>query len=166
MARSDMFLTATGKRTGVIVGESNDKHFAKAIDVVGWSWGMTAPTAVGGAQRTGRTLMQDLKITKRVDKSSTALMSVMKNNEIMSTCALSVRKAGGPASAVPYFVLTLTDARIISYEVANDIGEGGEPTLTEHLSITFTQVTIDHKVQSEAGAELGTSSFTGEVAPA
>ena len=163
MARSDMFFKATGQRTGEIVGESDDKRFTNQIEIVDWSWGMTAPSAVGGA-RTGRTLMSELKLVKRVDKASTALMSVMKTNELLTTAVLSVRKAGGH-SPLPYVVMTLTQARITAYEVQSDISESGGPTLTEHVSLAFKSVTIDHTVQSATGASLGASSFTGEAAP-
>ena len=163
MARCDMFFKATGQRTGEIVGESSDKRLPNQIDIVDWSWGMSAPSAVGGS-RTGRTLMSELKLVKRVDKASTALMSVMKNNELLSTAVLSVRKAGGQAP-LPYYVMTLTDARIFAYEIQSDVNESGGPVLTEHLSLAFKAVTIDYTVQSESGASLGASSFTGEAAP-
>ena len=101
MARSDMFLKVTGQRTGEILGESNDKVFANQIDVQDWSWGMTAPTAIGG-QRTGRVQIQELKIVKGVDRASTALMAVMNTNETLTTAVLTVRKAGGVSSALPY----------------------------------------------------------------
>ena len=158
-----MFFKATGQRTGEIVGESSDKRFAKQIDIVGWSWGMSAPSAVGG-QRTGRTLMNELTLVKRVDKASTALMSVMKSNELLTTAVLSVRKAGGQ-SPLPYYLMTLSQARITAYAVQSDTGDDGGPVLTESLSLAFKSVTIDYTVQSEAGGSLGSSSFTGDAAP-
>jgi type VI secretion system secreted protein Hcp len=163
MVRFDMFFKATGQRSGEIVGESSDKQFPRQIDVVGWSWGMTAPTAVG-SERTGRTLMREVKLVKRVDKASTSLMSVMKNNEILTTAVLSVRKAGGHA-ALPYFVMTLTDARVIGYEVQSGYSEDGAPVLTEDIALAFRVVKIDHQVQSESGGSLGVSSFEGQSVP-
>jgi type VI secretion system secreted protein Hcp len=163
MARSDMFFKATGQRTGEIVGESSDKRFTNQIDVIDWNWGMTAPSAVGGA-RTGRTQFADLKLVKRVDKASTALMAVMKNNELLTTAVLSVRKAGG-TNPLPYLVVTLSNARLVGYSVESDISESGAPVLTENWSLTFKTIQIDHTVQSDAGASLGGSSFTGDAAP-
>ena len=163
MARSDMFFKATGQRTGVIAGESTDKTFANQIDVVDWSWGMTAPSAVGGT-RTARTQLSDLKLVKRVDKASTAMMQGLNNNELLTSAVLSVRKAGG-SNPAPYLVITLTNARFTSYSVESDIGETGAPVLTENWSLSFKSIQIDHTVQSEAGASLGGSSFTGEAAP-
>lgn len=161
MARSDMFLKATGQRTGEIVGESNDKSFPNQIDVIDWSWGMSAPSAVTG-QRTGRVLLRELKIVKAVDKSSTALMSVMNTNELLTTVVLSVRKAGG-ASPLPYFVMTLTKARVVDYAVQSDVGPTGAPTLTEHLALSFRSVTVDYTLQGTAGGSQGGSSFTAET---
>jgi len=163
MTRSDMFLKATGQRTGEIVGESSDKRFPNQIDVIDWSWGMTAPTAVGGS-RTGRVLMDELKIVKRVDKASTALMAVMNTNEVLTTAVLSVRKSGG-SLPLPYFVMTLSLARINGYQVQSDVDSSGSPTLTEHLTLTFKSVNIDYTSQGTTGGSMGASSFAAEAAP-
>ncbi len=164
MARSDMFLKATGQRTGAILGEANDKTFVNQIDVVDWSWGMTAPSTLGG-QRTGRVQLSELKIVKRVDRASTALMSVLNANEIMPTAVLTVRKSGGVGQVLPYFILTLTDARINTYNVNSTIGEDGAPLLLEHISLTFKKITVDYTPQTAAGGAAGASSFTGEAGP-
>lgn len=163
MARADMFLKATGQRTGEILGESRDRNFTNQIEVVDWSWGMSAPSAVGG-QRAGRTLLKEIRLVKRVDKASTALMSVLKSNELLSTAVLSVRKAGGSAP-LPYFVLTLDQARITAYDVQSVVDEDGAPVLTEVLNFAFKRISIAHTVQNAEGASLGASSFTGETAP-
>jgi type VI secretion system secreted protein Hcp len=157
MARSDMFFKATGQRSGEITGESNDKEFANQIDVVDWSWSMTAPSAVGGA-RTGRVLMGELKLVKRADRASTALMSVMSTNELLKTAVLSVRKAGG--THLPYFVVSLTEARIVAFNVQSDIGSDGAPVLTENLSLAYKEISIDYTLQTEKGAAKSTSNFT------
>src|SRR5262245_4875892 len=105
-----MFFKATAQRSGEIVGEANDKSFTNQIDIVDWSWGMTAPMAMGGA-RSGRVTLNELRLVKRVDKSSTALMSVMNTNDAITTATLTVRKAGG-TTPLPYFLVKLKQARI------------------------------------------------------
>jgi type VI secretion system secreted protein Hcp len=165
VARSDMFLKAIGKKTGEIFGESNDKTFAKQMDVVDWSWGMQAPSAVGSFQRTGRVAMSELKVIKRVDKASTALMATMSNNEILSSAVLTVRKAGG-VNSVAYVVVTLTNARINDYRVQADIEPDGAPTLTEHFGLAFETISFDYSLQSTAGAVESSSNFTGQAGPA
>ncbi len=163
MARSDMFLKAVGQRTGEIAGESNDKHFRNQIDVVDWSWGMSAPSAVGG-QRTGRTLMKEVVVHKRADKASTSLMMVMRNNELLTSVVLSVRKSGGTAS-LPYWVMTLQNARINAYDVESSIDVDGSPMLREIVTFAFRTVSIDYTVQSATGGAVGSSNFNGDSGP-
>lgn len=163
MARSDMFFKATAQRSGEVVGEANDKAFVNQIDIVDWSWGMSAPTAIGGV-RAGRVTLNELRLVKRVDKSSTSLMSVMNTNDVLTTATLTVRKAGG-ATPLPYFVVKLTQARINAYSVHSQIGEDGSPVLMENLSLTFKQIQIDYTPQAGTGIGGGASSFTGTTGP-
>ena len=160
MARSDMFFKATGQRSGEIIGESIDKEFTNQIDIVDWSWGMTAPSAVGGA-RTSRVLLGELKLVKRADRASTALMSVMVTNESLTTAVLSVRKAGG--TQMPYFVVSLKDARVIGFNVQSDLSPDGAAVLTEHLSLAYKEISIDYTMQTDKGLAKATSNFTGQA---
>lgn len=158
-----MFFKATAQRSGEIVGEANDKAFTNQIDIVDWSWGMSAPTAMGG-QRAGRVTLNELRLVKRVDKASTALMSVMNTNDAITSATLTVRKAGG-AAPLPYFVVKLKQARINSYSVHSQIGEDGAPVLMENVALTFKEITIDYTPQSGTGIGGGASSFTGQTGP-
>lgn len=164
MPRSDMFLKAVGQRTGAITGESTDRRFAGQIDVVDWSWGMSAPSAVNG-QRSGRLLIKELTLVKRADRASTALMSVMRNNEMLSTAVLSVRKAGG-ADPLPYMTITLDKARIVAFDVQSDITLEGAPTLTERIGLHFLSMTVDYVPQDASGAGGGASSVVIDNNPA
>jgi type VI secretion system secreted protein Hcp len=163
VARSDMFLKATGQRSGAINGEADDKSFANQIEILDWSWGMSSPSAVGG-QPAGRVAMKELRIVKKADKASTALMSVMSTNELLPKVELTVRKAGGN-SPLPYFVVKLEQARINGYDVHSGIGVDGGPALTEQISFTFKTITIDYTLQSSTGSAVGASSFTGQSGP-
>jgi type VI secretion system secreted protein Hcp len=143
MARSDMFFKASGQKTGPIKGSTSDKAFADQIDVVDWSWGMTAPTAVSG-QRAGSVALSHLKLVKRVDKATTALMSVMRMNELLTLAELSVRKPGATGQDT-YFKVKLEKARITAYHVESDIDDAGVPTLTERLELTFVSGSFEYQ---------------------
>ena len=159
-----MFLKATAQRSGALGGESSDKNFPGQIDVVDWSWGMSAPSTVGG-QRTGRTSLDELRIVKRVDKASTALMAVLNTNDILTTAVLTVRKSGGHNQSLVYFTLTLEKARITSYQVSSSDDGDGAPMLMEHIGMSFKAITIDYTPQAGTGGATGTSSFTGQAGP-
>lgn len=163
MARSDMFLKVVGQRSGEISGESRDKTHLNQIDILDWSWGMSAPSAVGG-QRTGRTQMKEVTIYKRVDKASTSLMIVMSTNELLTTVELAVRKSGGQAS-LPYWVMKLEKSRVNGYDVETTIDVDGAPILRECLKLTFRSVSIDYTAQNNTGGGSGGSNFSGDAGP-
>lgn len=157
MAKGDMFLLVEGKKTGVIKGESVDKARAGEIDITGWSWGMESQSAMGGSGSGLKTSLSQLRISKMVDRASTALMSVMRNAEVIKRAVLTVRKAGG--LHIDYFTLTIEGGRITSHEV----GASGGSELVEQLSIAFEKIEVEYFEQDEKGARRGGSSFTTEV---
>jgi type VI secretion system secreted protein Hcp len=157
MANGDMFLSVDGQRTGPIKGGSIDTKRAGEIDVLGFSWGMKAPSSVGGTSAKGRRSLLELRITKGIDSASTALMSVMSTNELVKKAVLTVRKAGG--EQIDYFSITIERGRITSLEV----GAQGSPAITEELSIAFEKITVDYFGQDPKGGRKGGSTFTDEV---
>jgi type VI secretion system secreted protein Hcp len=163
MPRSDMFFKATGQRSGEIHGESNDRRFAGQIEIVEWRWGMSSPTAVTGQAR-GRTLVKELTLVKRVDRASTALMSVMRTNELLGTAELSVRKAGG-TDPLPYFIIRLERARIVAFDIESAFDPDGAPTLTERLSLTFQHLAAEYVPQAGAGTGGGGSEVVIDNSP-
>ena len=83
MAKADMFLRLEGKQTGVVKGESNAPDHPDEIEITDWSWGMSGSGALGGAGAGVRTTLSEIKFGKGTDKSTTALMSVMRANDLI-----------------------------------------------------------------------------------
>ena len=67
----DMFLKIDGLK-----GESADDAHAGEIDVLAFSWGMSQSGSmhIGGGGGSGKVNVQDMSITKYLDKASTVLM--------------------------------------------------------------------------------------------
>ena len=157
MAKGDMFLLIDGQKTGTVKGESSDKVYPGQIDVLGWSWGMSSSSAMGGSGEGLKTSLSELRISKAVDSASTPLMSVMRNGELIKKAVLTVRKAGGVQ--IDYFTLTIERGRITSYEVGGQFS----PELSEQLSIAFEKIEVQYFAQDEKGARKGGSMFNTEV---
>ncbi len=66
----DIFLKLDG-----IKGESQDNKYKDEIDVLAWSWGaaQSGTTHGGSGSGSGKVSVQDLSITKYIDKSSPTL---------------------------------------------------------------------------------------------
>ena len=92
MARGDMFLKIETAKQGAIKGESQDGAHKNEIDVVSWSWGMQAHTSLGAAGNAPKATVSELDILKRVDSASTALMSALRNNDLVKKAILIVHK--------------------------------------------------------------------------
>jgi len=87
----DMFI-----KIGDVKGESKDKTHGDEIDVLAWSWGMSQSGSmhVGGGGGAGKVNIQDLSLTKYVDKSSPNLMMACSSGKHYPEAKLTIRKGG------------------------------------------------------------------------
>lgn len=155
MAQRDMFLRIEGSRQGLVRGESLDKSHLGEIDVMSWSWGMDSPGDAFGLP-TGRTNMELLRVSKRVDSATTALMSALRNNEVIRKAVLTVRKAGDEALA--YLTITVENVRLVHQRVMG--GEGADSSiLSEEIALSFQKVTVEYVPQVRTGGGRGTHTF-------
>lgn len=152
----DMFFKVKGAKHGDIQGEAQDQKHKNEIEVLGWSWGMQGKSALGGGTATGKATMRELRIVKRVDKASTALMSALRTNEPIKEGVLTLRKAGG--SKLEYLKITIQDGRVMSMDVeAGD--NAGSSTLLERVSFSFNKINVEYTAQGGDGLPQGASTF-------
>jgi type VI secretion system secreted protein Hcp len=148
----DMFLMVKGAKHGLIKGEAHDGDHKEEIEVLSWSWGMQARPSLGGGGASGKATVNDLKIVKKVDSASTALMQALRTNEVIQKAVLTLRKAGD--SPLEYLKITIEQGRVTALTVeAGDSGGGSE--LLEHLSFSFNKITVDYVPQGKDGYAKG-----------
>lgn len=154
-----MFLSVSGAKSGAIAGEAQDSTHKNEIEVLGWSWGMQGKQSLGGGSgATGRATIRELRVTKNVDKSSTALMSALRNNESVKA-KLTVRKSG--KGQLEYLVIEITDGRVLSLDIqAGDASNGR--ALVEQVSFTFNTITVSYTPQGPDGQALGGTMYHDE----
>jgi type VI secretion system secreted protein Hcp len=155
----DIFLSVKGAKSGVIKGESQDSTHTNEIDVLSWSWGMQARPTLGGGVATGKAIVQDLKVIKRVDSASTPLMSALRSNEMISKAVLTQRKAG--KAQLEFLKVTIEGGRVTGLTIeAGD--KDGSPELFEHLSFSFNKITVEYVPQGKDGLGRGAMLYTDE----
>jgi type VI secretion system secreted protein Hcp len=161
MANGDMFLKLDSATSGAIKGESKDLSHPDEIDIVGWSWGMQQPSAMGaGGAATGRRTLDALTIVKHVDRASTALMSCLSRNDTVKKAVLTVRKASGDMP-IDYFKIKLEKGRISSIKLETD-PEDTQKVL-ERVVISYQKIEIEYAGQSEKGATQASSTFIDSI---
>ena len=135
-AAVDIFLQIDG-----IQGESADAKFKGASEVLAWSW-VEVSTANGK-----KGCIEDMHITKFVDKASPALITNASTGALASKAVLSVRKAGeGP---VTFLIITMNGVRVSSYQVAGSSGAG---TVAENLALSFETMSGEYRAQKPDGS--------------
>jgi type VI secretion system secreted protein Hcp len=151
-----MFLSVNGAKHGQISGESQDDGHKNEIEVLSWSWGMQGKASLATGLATGKATMRELRVTKRVDKSSTALMSALRSNEVIKKAVLTLRKVG--KKPLEYLKITIEDGRLMSLEIeAGDTTNS--PALFERLSFSFNKISVEYTPQGPDGNPLGSTSF-------
>jgi len=144
----DMYLMVKGARTGVIKGESQDEGHKGEINVLSWSWGMAAKVSLGGGLATGKASIHDLKIVKRIDSASTALMAALRTNEPIQKAVLTLRKAG--KTQLEFLKITIERGRVLSLTIAGGDEQGGHGVV-EHIAFSFNQISVEYTPQGKDG---------------
>ena len=148
-----------GSRSGLIKGESQDSVHGNEIAIVSWTWGMQARAALGGGGATGKATVHELKVVKKVDSASTALMSALRSNELITKAVLTQRKAGkGP---LEFLKVTIEQGRVMSLTIeAGD--RSSSPDVFEQVSFSFNKITVEYVPQGKDGQATGAMMYTDE----
>ena len=159
----EMYLALTGPN-GSISGDVVAKGIEGQIDIDSWSWGASLTEAaanssaqVGGRTATNRTELGDLALSKKLDRSSTALMSASAGLTKLPKAVITLLHRVHQSLKL---TVTLEGVRIKTYKL--DVSEGERSVeLTENLVLSADVVRIDYKPRTEAGGNRGTA--TGAV---
>lgn len=132
-----------------IKGESVDDKHKTEVDVLAWSWGASqaGTTHMGAGGGAGKVNVQDVSITKYIDRSSPVLLNHVCTGAHIAKCVLTVRKAGG--KALEYYKLTMEDVIVTSLSTG---GSGGEDRLTENISLNFAKYSLEYVPQKKDGS--------------
>jgi type VI secretion system secreted protein Hcp len=157
---ADIYLHVQTKKAGKVKGEVTVAGHADDIQLLGWSWGAMASSAIGSTQATGRRSYTNLTVAKRIDSASTPLLSALATNDEVKEAKLTMRKAGG--TALNYYTMTLKGARVVGIDVTVDVrGEA-----TEMVSFAFTKIEVVYTPQQRVGLGGGATTFADEILPA
>jgi type VI secretion system secreted protein Hcp len=147
-------------KLGDIKGESQDEKHKEEIDVLAWSWGMSnaGSAHVGGGAGTGKVNVQDLSITKYIDKASPNLSMACATGKHFPKALLTVRKAG--ETPLEYVKLEMEDIVVTSVTTG---GSGGEDRLSENVTLNFAKFKQIYAEQAKAGGKANEVEFAYDM---
>jgi type VI secretion system secreted protein Hcp len=102
---------------------------------------------MGGGGGAGKVSINDLTLTKYIDKSTTNLFLACCNGKHYKDAKLIVRKAG--EKPVEYLKITMTDVLVTNVSQG---GSGGEDRLVENVSLNFAKVKVEYTGQKQDGS--------------
>jgi type VI secretion system secreted protein Hcp len=151
----DMFLVLDG-----VKGESLDHKYKGMIDVLAWSWGLSnsGSAHMGAGAGTGKVNIQDISVTKYVDKASPDLMFACASGKHLASAKLVVRKAG--ETPLEYILINLENILISAISTG---GGKGEERLTENVTLNFAKCKVEYWTQGVKGAKGENGNFTWDI---
>lgn len=144
----DMFLKIDG-----VDGEAQDDHgHSKEIVIEGWTWGMsqsgTTHVAQGGGS--GKVSVQDITVTKFIDKSTPNLITACCVGKHFKEATITVRKAG--EKPVEYVVIKMKDVLVTNISTG---GNGGDDRISETVTLNFAEFDYTYLPQKTDGSADG-----------
>jgi len=145
-----------------VEGESVIAGHEGEIDVSSWGWGMTQSgsmhIATGGG--TGKVSVQDIHVSKKVDKASPILMKHCCSGQHFDKATLFIFKAGGDQ---PVQYLTIKMDKVLISSVQHG-GHDGDDTINESISLNFSKHELEYKPQTVTGVESAGVRHTWDIA--
>jgi type VI secretion system secreted protein Hcp len=157
-----MFFKVKGAKSGQINGEAEDQAHKNEIEVLAWSWGMQGKPILAGGVASGKATIRELRITKRVDKASTALMAALRTNEEIKEAILTLRKSG--KKPLEYLIIKIENGRVMSIDLeAGDVSNSA--ALFERVSLSFNKISVQYTPQGPDGGAQGATTFEDQWTP-
>jgi len=130
-------------------GESKIAGHEDEIDILAMNWGMSnaGTMSVGGGGGSGKVDIQDLSLTKYIDKSTPSLMRSCCSGEHFTEAILTVRKSGG--EALEYLVITMEKVFVTSLTTG---GSGDQDRVTENVTLNFAKFKSSYTPQKDDGS--------------
>jgi type VI secretion system secreted protein Hcp len=152
----DMFLEIKG-----VAGESKDKVHKGKIDVLAFSIGVSQSASfhMGGGGGGGKCNVQDMSITKPVDKSSPELFLRCCTGKHFDEATLTIRKAGD--TPLEYEIYKMTKVIIANVSKGASAQSDG---LTEQISLNFAKLYYKYTEQSATGGVESAPDMTFDIA--
>jgi type VI secretion system secreted protein Hcp len=138
----DYFLKLDG-----IPGESLDAKHKGEIDVLAFSWGVSAAKAAGsgGGGGAGKAVFDDLLVVAHTSKASPLLWQACASGKHLKSAVLTCRRAA--KSPVEFLKITLSDVVIASYELD---GSDEEPPL-DQIGLAYAKIVTEYTPVDAAG---------------
>lgn len=131
-------------------GEAKDTKHTSEMEIMSFSFGVSnqGSGAIGVGSGASKARVNDLTVTKYVDKASPGLFQNCCIGKSFGSAKLTVRKAGG-TDPVEYLVYDMDEVFITNVSTSGSDGGG---IATESISLNFAKITMTYTEQNADGS--------------
>jgi type VI secretion system secreted protein Hcp len=145
-----------------IDGECNDKDHKNWSDLLSFSWGLRKAGAgsTGQTRRRGVVTVEDVVVTKEVDKTSPKLAEAICSGKVFPKVELHDTASYGETRAT-FLKYELKNVLVTSHNLS--AAGGGDAVPTETVSLNFEEVKQTYIEYDAKGAKKGNVEMTWKV---
>lgn len=146
-----------------IDGESKDKDHAKWCDLVSIQQTIHKPggSGTGVSRRRGDAVLEDIRITKLLDKASPKLAEKMSKGEVISKVEIQFTASYAGSGRTPYMKYELSKVSVTSQHLS--IQGQSEQVPSEDLSLNFEEIKVTYIPFKDDGKPDGNVEYSWKV---
>ena len=146
-------------------GESQDKDHKNWSPISSFSQGLHKPGggATGSTRRRGDVVLDDILITKELDKSSPKLAEAVAQGKVFPKVEIHLTASYDQSGAgrVTYYAYELKNVQVSSYRVG---GMGQSDSVpTEEMSLNFEEIKVTYTEYDSKGSKKGNVEYNWKV---
>ena len=144
-------------------GESKDKDHKGWSDLDSFSQGMSQPgsSATGPARRRGDVILDDISVTKNLDKASPKIGEAVCNGKVFPKVEIHLTASYTDAGRVTYYAYELKNVLVTHYHVS---GSGqSEQVPIDDIAMNFEEIKVTYTEADDKGNKKGSVEYGWKV---
>jgi type VI secretion system secreted protein Hcp len=117
-------------------------------------------TGTGAARRRGDAIVEDISMTKSVDKSSPKLAEAVCKGAVIPKVEIYVTASYSDEGREPYYKYELTNVMVTSYSV-NASGSDAQPT--ENITLNFEEIKVSYDQEGLKSKKKGKVEYSWKI---
>ncbi len=145
-------------------GEFQDKDHKNWSVIEAFSQMISKPgNGTGVTRRRGDVVLDDIVITKQLDKSSTKLAESLCKGKVFPKVEIDVTASYTDAGRVTFYRYELKNVQITSYSISGATSSGQDHAVTEQMMLNFEEIKVTYTECDNAGKKKGNAEYTWKV---
>lgn len=144
-------------------GEAQDKDHKGWSDLMSFSQPIHKPMggATGATRRRGDVVLEDILVTKELDKASPKLGEAVCKGKVFPKVEIHVTASYTDAGRQTYYAYELKNVQVVSYTIS---GSGqAEDVPMEEMSFNFEEIKVTYTECDSAGKKKGNIEYSWKV---